>query len=258
MKIRLAFSMVLIAGFLSACNLPISVNTAVPSVISTSHSNPATLPTATLPPVAPTSMPTPAPSDTPTPAPTATLAAPMVTPIGNQVACRFGPGTNYEIDGGLNAGVTVPVLGKDTGGSWWQIQDPSNSNYDCWVASNETTVTGDTTDLPVVTPRQTIVTSVSVNQPATVHVAGCVGPSTAINFTGSIEVTGPTTVTFHFETQQGGALSSHTASFTTFGPHSVSDSSYKPPLTAGTYWLKLVVTSPNSMNTQSSYTIACH
>lgn len=262
MKLRLAFSMMFIAVVLSACNLPVSVNTAVPGITSTSPSSPATLPTATLPTatlprVEPTSVPTPVPSDTPTPAPTATLAAPMVTPIDSPVVCRFGPGTNYEIDGALNAGVSVPVLGKNSSGGWWQIQDPSNTNYNCWVASTATTVTGDTTNLPIVPPRQTIVTNVSVDQPATIHVAGCVGPITAMTVTGSIEVTGPATVTFHFETQQGGALSSQTVSFTTFGPHSVSNSSYTPPVTAGTYWLKLVVTSPNGMNAQSSYTIAC-
>ena len=32
MKLRLAFSMIFIAGILSACNLPVSVNTVVPEV----------------------------------------------------------------------------------------------------------------------------------------------------------------------------------------------------------------------------------
>ncbi len=73
---------------------------------------------------------------------------------------------------------------------------------------------------------------------------------------GSIETNGPTTVDWHFETEQSGALGTGTKTFDSFDTKNVSDS-FVPTLTAGTYWVKLVVTTPNGKVAESGYKIEC-
>ena len=41
------------------------------------------------------------------------------------------------------------------------------------------------------------------------------------------------------------------------GPQTVSDGSFTPTVAAGTYWVRLVVTSPNSKQAEASYKIEC-
>jgi len=77
-----------------------------------------------------------------------------------------------------------------------------------------------------------------------------------IKFIGTIEVNGPARVTWNFESQQGGASPSQTTDFDTFGSKDVS-MDYAPPLTAGTYWVRLIVTAPNSQQIETRYTIQC-
>jgi hypothetical protein len=98
-------------------------------------------------------------------------------------------------------------------------------------------------------------TTVSVDPPVT-SVAGCTGPIQPIKLNGTIETNGPTQVTWRFETQQGGALSNQTTTFDTFGEQDFT-TNYTPPVAAGTYWVRLVVISPNSMQAEGSYRIDC-
>jgi hypothetical protein len=253
MKLRTILSILLLTAILPACNLPITLGakSAQPSA------TPVPPARATDTPVPPTATLTPLPSNTPTITPTPTPAVPMISATSVSVNCRFGPGTNYITEGAFNPGLSVPILGKNSGGGWWQIQNPSDARYQCWVGDSVTTVTGDTTSVPVAAAPQPFVTGVSANKPPRMSVPLCTGPIPAIILTGSITVNGPVKVTFHFETQQGGANTPQTVNFTTFGPHPVTDSSYTPPITPGDYWLKLVVTSPNSMLAQSTYSIGC-
>jgi hypothetical protein len=87
-------------------------------------------------------------------------------------------------------------------------------------------------------------------------VAGCIGPILPLEISGTIETNGPTTVTWHFETQQGGALPTQTTEFDAFGSRNFSVD-YTPTLTAGTYWVRLIVTSPNATQSEVKYTIVC-
>jgi hypothetical protein len=69
---------------------------------------------------------------------------------------------------------------------------------------------------------------------------------------------GPGTVTWRFETQQGGAMSTQTTEFDAFGEETVSvDYTHPAPITAGTYWVRLVVTSSNNTQAEARYTINC-
>lgn len=63
---------------------------------------------------------TPAPALTPTPAASPAAAGPQVT-TNDVVNIRQGPGTNYGLIGGAQAGETFPVTGKNAEGTWWQI-----------------------------------------------------------------------------------------------------------------------------------------
>ena len=199
----------------------------------------------------------PLPSDTPTITLTPTVSTAMVTPKTEAANCRFGPGTSYQATGGLKPGATVPILGQNGDGTWWQIQNPNNVTERCWVSTTVTNTTGNMASVPVAPVPEPFVTLVTVNTPDIISVPGCIGPIQPIVLTGSIDVNGPVTVTYHFETEQGGALPAHNLVFSKFGPVSVSDNSYTPPLTAGTYWVKLFVTAPNSVTAQATYTIAC-
>jgi hypothetical protein len=252
MKLRNFPAILMAAALLSACNL----------TLAGAPSQPASVPSlppaeATRTPVPPTQTPTPLPSDTPTVTPTATPAVPMIAATDVSVNCRFGPGTNYITIGAFNPGLSVPLLGRNSGGGWWLIQDPTDSRYRCWVGDSVTTVTGDATTVPIAAPPQPFVTGASAVAPPKITAPGCAGPIPPLALAGTVTVNGPVKVTFHFETQQGGANLPQTVAFTTFGAHTVSDGSYTPPLAAGDYWFKLVVTGPNAMVAQSSYTIAC-
>jgi hypothetical protein len=105
-------------------------------------------------------------------------------------------------------------------------------------------------------PRATV-TNVTVDvDPESLSVAGCLGPILPLEITGTIETNGPGAVQWRFETQQSGAMSTQTTNFDAFGEETVSVD-YTPTLLAGTYWVRLIVTSPNEAQAEARYTILC-
>ena len=106
-----------------------------------------------------TSQPSPAPAKA-VPATEAAPAAAASTPAtssadglgptlraGQAVNIRGGPGTEYPVIGGLQPGNDIPVIGRDSGGSWLVIAYAGNQG---WVAKMVVSVNGDTAGLPVV------------------------------------------------------------------------------------------------------------
>jgi hypothetical protein len=83
------------------------------------------------------------------------------------------------------------------------------------------------------------------------------GPIQPSKITGTIETNGPGTVQWHFETQKDGVMPAQKTDFDAFGETDVPSADYTPPLTAGTYWVRLIVTSPNNMQAETKYTINC-
>ncbi len=149
------------------------------------------------------------------------------------------------------------MFGKTADGGWWQIQNPSTPGEKCWVAASVTTASGNLTQIGVVAPPSTFVTKVTLKiEPDTISVPGCIGPILPVTFKGTIEVNGPATVKWHFESQQGGAMPEQTTDFTTFGTKDVS-ADYTPLLTAESYWVRLIVTSPNNISAEAKYKIDC-
>jgi cell wall-associated NlpC family hydrolase len=264
MKSRVLPIALILVVLLASCNLPSRTTaTTVPSAqpgqtqpSQTQPGNPTAKPSDT-PTLQPTDTPIPSPTDTPTITLTFTPEVAMVTPKTESVNCRFGPGVDYLTIGGLKTGDSVPILGQNGDGTWWQIQNPNNIATLCWVSDSATLTSGNMAGVPVAPSPQAYAISVKANTPAAISVPGCIGPIQPLVLTGTIETNGPIPIVWHFETQQGGALPSHTVTFTKYGTQTVTESSFTPPLVAGTYWLKLFVTSPNSLTAEASYTIAC-
>ena len=235
---------------LGACNLP-SGRPGTPTATSESQPSP-TLAASTEIPSA-----TPLPSDTPPLTLTPTHTVPIAWPKEVGVNCRFGPSTDWLVVGALLVEQTATIQGKNAASTWWYVTTPNDPGTPCWVSGAVTNTAGNLATVPVVNPPSASVTKVTIEKPDTISVAGCLGPIQPMELAGSIQVNGPTEVKWRFETEQGGALSTGTTSFAGAGSKDVSDDSYTPPLVAGSYWVKLVVTSPNDKSAETTYKIEC-
>jgi len=250
MKSRSSLFVLALVLAMLACNLPSNTATQTPtsSILTPSITEPVStvIPTLTV-----------LPSDTPPPTSTSTPTVPVALPKDVAVNCRLGPGVGWIVLSGLSLGASSQIVGKSGDGGWWYIVDPFNSSRKCWVSASVTNTAGNVAGVPVVEAPQATVTKVTVNvDPKSVSVAGCVGPILPLKISGTIETNGPTSVKWHFETQQGGAMSEQTSKFDAFGAQNVS-AEYTPTLTAGTYWIRLTVTEPNDLQAETKYTLEC-
>lgn len=200
---------------------------------------------------------TPPPTETLPPTLTPTPTIPIAWPKEVGVNCRLGDSTDWVVVGALLVDQTATIQGKNAAGTWWYVTTPNDPGTPCWVSGVVTNTAGNLAILPVINPPSASVTKVTIEKPDDISVAGCFGPIQPIKIKGSIQVNGPTEVKWHFETQQGGALPTGTTDFPSAGSKDFSDNSYTPPLVVGTYWVKLVVTSPNGKSAEASYKIKC-
>lgn len=252
MKLRLLFPALALILAMLACNLPSNAPVTETPTLSLSLSPTATL---SLPTTAPSL--TPPPTNTVPPPPTNTPTIPIVSPNGVNVNCRLGPGTAWVPLSALVVGQTAQVTGRSTDGTWWLVNDPLNPGRGCWVSASVVVTGGNLSGIGVVQSPAAAVTNVTVNaDPRVISVPGCTGPVLPIEINGTIETNGPTEVKFRFETQQGGAMANQTATFDVFGEQEFSVE-YTPPVTAGSYAVKLVVLSPNNLQAEGSYKIEC-
>jgi hypothetical protein len=158
----------------------------------------------------------------------------------------------------LTVGTNAQITGKSGDGGWWYVVDPLNSSGHCWVSAGVTNTAGNLTGIPVVAAPTASVTEVTVDiDPKVISVPACIGPVQPSKITGTIKTNGPGPVQWHFETQKDGVMPAQTTNFDTFGETEVPSVDYTPPLTAGTYWVRLVVTSPNAMQAETKYTFNC-
>ena len=250
MKSRSFLFVLALVSAMLACNLPANAATQTPtlSIFTPSMTQPAStdVPTLTL-----------LPSNTAPAAATSTPTVPVALPKDVAVNCRLGPGVGWVVLSGLSVGASSQIVGKSGDGGWWYIVDPFNSGRKCWVASSVTTTAGNLANIPVVEAPKATVTKVSVDvSPDSIAAATCPAAGSPIEISGTIETNGPTDVTWHLETQQTGPETAQTIKFDTFGPTDFS-TNYTPMLAAGTYWVRLIVTSPNDMQAETNYTITC-
>jgi hypothetical protein len=138
------------AGAGTATLLPLStqvvfIPTTTPMPTPTANATPSQAPTATaLPPTA-----TEAATITATVTATSTQAGNMLT-VDQGANLRSGPGFIYQVVGGLKAGDTVPVVGRDVSSSWYVISYKGGFGGQGWISSFVTTFNGDKSKLPVV------------------------------------------------------------------------------------------------------------
>lgn len=255
MKTNRLLTLIVIAGLVLACNLPMFAGQGTSPSNETSVTPTETQPAGTL-----IETTVPLPIDTPTITPTPTPSVPMVTPLKDAVNCRFATGTVYaSIGSGLAPGTSAQITGKSADGAWWQIQNPSGGEDKCWVAASVTTATGDLSQVGVVAPPSPFVTSVTLTvKPESVNLGpGCSDPDPHFSFKGNIYVNGPVTVKWYFQTQDGGSMSEHSYTFTSFGFKEFSGDYSPSSPEKGSYWVRLVVTSPNSIFGEDQYQIKC-
>jgi len=252
MKPRILLAVLVLVLAMLACNLPSNIPATPTPTLEILPSSTATQPL-------PTNLPTqtPLPTNTPAPTLTSTPTIPIAFPKDVNVNCRLGPGTPWIPLSALVVGQSSPISGKNSDGTWWNIADPQNTGMKCWVAASVVNTAGNVAAIPVVDIPKASVTNVTVNvDPKTTSVAGCIGPILPIKIKGTIETNGPTTVKWHFETQKDGNLENQSTDFDTFGSKDFSVD-YTPPVTEGTFWVRLVVTNPNDLQAETSYKIEC-
>lgn len=221
---------------------------------------PATLLSATEPPVATVALPSAMPSDTPVPA-TPTLAATptpsvvMVAAAGAEKACRFGPASEFSPEGVLPVGRTVPVLARTGTSSWVRIEHLVHPGWNCWLKAADVVVSGDLATVPVEPAPSAFVEAVDVVMtPSEVTVPGCVFPYTfSVKFW--ITVNGPATVKFQRSLSNGNKAPVETHSFLAFGRTEFVDS-YRIG-SVGEHWFQVDVSSPNAMSGRGTAMAVC-
>ena len=113
---------------------------------------------AALPPASSEAPPPPATTPTITQTPTETLtptpSIPMVSVTVN-TNCRFGPGQVYEYLGALLEGETAEIHGINPDGNFWYIENPDRPGSYCWITAAYAQVSGDTSQVPELTPPPT-------------------------------------------------------------------------------------------------------
>lgn len=250
MKLRTLYPAFVLVLAMLACNLPSNVPVTETPTLELS-------PSATQPLPSETPSLTPSPTDTPPATLTSTPSVPIAFPRDVNVNCRLGPGTAWVAISALTVGQTSQITGRSADGSWWNITDPLSPARRCWVSASVVSTGGNLSGIPVVESPTASVTNVTVRvDPRTISAPGCLGPILPLEIEGTIETNGPTEVRYRFETQQGGAMPNQTTQFDTFGSRQFSVE-YTPPVAAGTYWVRLIVISPNNIQAETTYTITC-
>jgi len=262
MKKRQSALLILAAILILACSCPLVAGTAV-NPTATASSSPTSTTSAGAPQTAASATATTGPV---APAPS---GAPVASPSGSPVNCRSGPDTSWSVVIILSPGQIAEIVGKTADGTWLEVKNPSLTGSLCWVSAGVVTTSGDLSGVSVVAAPPTstgptavaavVVTSISVSvSPTKIQVGGCMGPIQPSTASATIEVNGATKLSWHFDTEQNGALSIHSVIFNKAQAKDVSES-FTPPLTAGTYWVRLEIEGQDlsGMDNQATYKISC-
>jgi hypothetical protein len=95
----------------------------------------------------------PVPIATATPIPQTPVTAPAWLQANINVNCRRGPSAEYPILDTLYKSWSSRIYGRNPENTWWYINSPNIAvNYYCWVWGGAVTVTGDTSQVPIVQP----------------------------------------------------------------------------------------------------------
>ena len=218
----------------------------------------AVVPTDTIPPAfTETPTQTSVPTETPLPTLTPTPTIPIAWPSDKGVNCRLGPGIEWVTVGALLVGETATIQGRNIDSSWWYVVTLGDPGTPCWVSAAVTLTAGNLANLAIINPPIASVTKVSVKlDPKEINLPGCIGPIQPIAIKGTIETNGPVKVEYYFGTESGGDMPGDSSNFKSADSKSF-DASYTPPLVAGSFWVRLTITSPNDKVGETKYKIIC-
>ena len=264
------FSVIAIWGLIISCNMPFGVS--APS--EAQGSGPFTETPSPVPPdssgsITETSSPVP-PTFTPivsiitaTPLPTETPCFPNVV-APTAVNVRSGPGTIYEIVGGLNEGGSAKIAGKNADGTWWYIEFPGGHG---WVGGTVVIASCVPASLvvipapptPVLTPTPVPVVFAVVNVNYSVSAWSSPGFTNCPRITAKIKANGPGFVTYHWTRSDGASGTGGTLAFAGAGVQSVTadwtlGSVWAP---APDEWMGIFIDSPNHQDFGHANMPAC-
>lgn len=252
MKNLLGIAVVIFVFGLSACNLSTNQPTETPP--------PTIQPTRDIP-TPSIFTPSPIPIDaqltlepatiTPTSTPSTILASPKDQPVN----CRFGPGTSYAVTGALNLGRQAEIIGRNSDSSWWYVRNPSNPSTSCWLAASATNTVGNVESLSVVNPPEIVVTGIDVRvDPPAMNVA-CEAFPQAVILSAQITTSGPTIVTWRWESSTGTVSEEKNLLFEEGGTKTVQE--FYQVNSANDYSIQIRTLLPNVLIGQANFKVTC-
>jgi hypothetical protein len=191
------------------------------------------------------------------------VSLPYLTPKSDQAECRSGPGTVYSPVAALGMGKKAHILATISGHSWWEIGDPLASQTRCWVPDGLVSITGDPSGVPVVAIPSGAVTALAISGPAVIPTICSNEETNPVSFKISITANGPVTVTYHLEVYAKNKtfLLMHSDN-ATLAFASASTQIVNPAGTfltdCGDFIIKLIVTKPNALTAQASWSVVGH
>ena len=256
MRNTLQTAVVIVFFASSSCNLPANQPTASQTLqptIQPTLSTP-TLSVSTLTPFPIETLTTLEPP-TPSQAPTSTPSTILVSARDQPVNCRFGPGTAYAVAGALNLERQAEAIGRNEDSSWWYVRNPSNPATSCWLAASVTDITGNAASLSVVNPPEIIVTGIDVSvDPLAMNVA-CNAFPQAVTLSAQITTSGPTIVTWRWESSTGTVSEEKNLLFEEGMTKTVQE--YYQVNSANDYWIQMRTFSPNVVIGQANFKVTC-
>lgn len=243
-------SMAIVIG-VSSCNVPASQTTETPAATLTPLLDTPTSSSPTALPILNTGEDIELPTSTSTSTPGVILASPKDQPVN----CRFGPGTSYAVIGALVAGKQAEMIGRNEDSSWWYVRNPSDPSTSCWLSAEFVQTVGNVEALPVANSPVIMVTNVYIRvDPPVINVA-CDALPQVVTINVEITASGPSTVTWHWESSTGVVSPDKTVLFEAGDTKWVQD--YYQVDKISDYIVTAQTTLPNIMTGQASFKVVC-
>ena len=186
---------------------------------------------------------------------TATPSVFLASARDQPVNCRFGPGTSYAIVGALVVGRQAEIIGRNEDSSWWYVRNPSDPSTSCWLSAEFIETVGDVQSLPVVNSPVIMVTNVQVLVDPPVMNIACNALPQVVTITARITSSGPTTVTWHWQSSSGVVSPDKNVLFVVGDTKTVQD--YYEVNVVNDYIVQVQTTLPNIMTGQASFKVVC-
>lgn len=245
--------LILLAGLLSSCagQSPAATATEVPveEPVATATE------VVTITPFIPPATATPEFTATPEASPTWTPAPPFVRGMEDSARCFFGPSKDTWVETHLDPDQYVAVLGRDVMGVWFQIENPNRAGMFCWVSASETALDGDVMLAPVVGAPANFASQVQVVLDPAQASVDCTAFPFNIEVRYTVVVTGPVTVKIRRMRSDGVEKAGEFFEFKDATPRNFTDN--YAVNAAGTYWYRVLVTSPNAIQAEAAAEIVC-